>query len=195
MTGGRATTGTNETSAADRLLGALAAHGIDYFLANPGTDFAPVIESFARAAEQGASVPRPMVVPHENTAVSMAHGIYMVSGRPQAVMVHTSVGTGNTLNTLINASRDNVPLLLLAGRTPISEAAGVEGARNRYIHWAQEMYDQAGMVREMVKWDYELRLPDEVDTVVERALEVAMTRPRGPVYLTLPREVLPYLSI
>src|ERR1700680_4013654 len=119
----------------------------------------------------------------------MAHGVYMVSGRPQAVMVHTNVGTGNTINTLINASRDQVPMVLMAARSPLSES-GHHGSRTRYIQWAQEMCAQAGMVREIVKWDYELRLPDQVDQVLARAFEVAMTSPRGPVYLTLPREVL-----
>ncbi|HYM04739.1 MAG TPA: thiamine pyrophosphate-requiring protein, partial [Stellaceae bacterium] len=179
----------NEASAADVLLGTLRARGVEYFLANPGTDFPPIIESFAAAAESGRKVPHPMVIPHENAAVAMAHGYYLVSGRPQAVMVHTSVGTGNTLNTLINASRDNIPILLLAGRSPLTETGGL-GTRTRAIHWAQEMFDQAGMVRELVKWDYELNSADHVDDVVTRAIEIAMTSPRGPVYLTLPRETL-----
>jgi acetolactate synthase I/II/III large subunit len=178
-----------ETTAADVFLRALKAHDIDYFFANPGTDFPPVIEAFARAQKAGVSVPRPMVVPFESTAVSMAHGVYMIKGAPQAVMVHVSVGTGNTLNTLINASRDHVPILLIAGRTPFSEG-GAHGARNRHIHWAQEMFDQAGLVREMVKWDYELRLPDQAADAVARAMELMMAAPRGPAYLMLPREVL-----
>jgi acetolactate synthase I/II/III large subunit len=178
-----------ETSAAEVLLRALQAHGIDFFFANPGTDFAPVIEAFARSRKQGVDVPRPMVIPHENTAVSMAHGVYMVSGQPQAVMVHTTVGTGNTLNTLINASRDHVPMMLLAGRTPITEG-DAHGGRSRHIHWAQEMFDQAGLVREVVKWDYELRTPDQTADVVARAMEIMMASPPGPVYLMLPREVV-----
>ncbi len=176
-------------SAADALLAALHRHGVDFFFANAGTDFPPLIEGFARAAKLGAKVPRPVLVPHENAAVAMAHGVYMVSGRPQAVMVHVNVGTGNAINTLINASRDSVPLLLMAGRSPVTET-GHRGSRTRFIHWAQEMFDQAGMVREIVKWDYELRMPDQVDDVVARAFEAMMTAPRGPAYLTLPREVV-----
>src|SRR5258707_6182789 len=189
MTGSRPTDGSIEATAAEALLGALRAHGIDYFFANGGTDFPSVIEGFARAAETGAAVPRAMLVPHENAAVAMAHGVYMVSGRPQAVMVHVNVGTGNTLNCLINAARDEVPILLMAGRSPLTEG-DAHGARNRHIHLAQEMFDQAGMVREIVKWDYELRSPDQVEDVVGRAIERAMTSPRGPIYLSLPREVL-----
>ena len=176
-------------SAATALLTALAEKGVDYFFANPGTDFPPIIESFARAAKEGAKVPRPVLVPHENAAVAMAHGVYMTSGRPQAVMVHVNVGTGNTLNCLINASRDEVPILLMAGRSPLTEG-DAHGARNRHIHWAQEMFDQAGMLREFVKWDYELRTPDQVEDVVGRAIERATSSPRGPIYLSLPREVL-----
>jgi acetolactate synthase-1/2/3 large subunit len=52
------------------------------------------------------------------------------------------------------------------------------------------MFDQAGMVRELVKWDYELRVPEQVGNVVARAYEAAMTSPMGPVYLILPREPL-----
>ncbi|HKF71557.1 MAG TPA: thiamine pyrophosphate-requiring protein [Stellaceae bacterium] len=179
----------HETSSAEVLLRALKAHGMDYFFANPGTDFAPIVEAFARSRKQGAAVPEPMVIPHENAAVSMAHGVYMVTGKPQAVMVHTTVGTGNTLNTLINASRDHVPMLLLAGRTPITEG-DAHGGRSRHIHWAQEMFDQAGLVREVVKWDYELRTPEQSADVVARAMELMMASPRGPAYLMLPREVV-----
>ena len=175
--------------AAEDYLDALAAHGIDHLFCNPGTDFAPIVEAFARAARTNRKVPRPMVVPHENCALAMAHGYTMITGKPQAVMLHTNVGTANAINALIDASRDRVPVLMTSGRTPFTES-GPSGARNVHIHWAQEMYDQAGMLREMVKWDYEMKRGDQVSDVVARALELATTSPQGPVYLSLPREVL-----
>jgi acetolactate synthase-1/2/3 large subunit len=184
-----AATQQGSTSTAEAVLHALKANGIDYFFCNPGTDFAPITEAFARAKGSSAAIPKPMVIPHENCAVAMAHGYYMVTGQPQAVMVHVNVGTANTLNCLADASRDATPILLMAGRNPITED-GLLGSRNRHIHWAQEMFDQAGMLREFVKWDYELRLPMQAEGVITRALEVMMTAPRGPAYLTLPREVL-----
>ena len=92
---------------------ALADHGVDYFFCNPGTDFPPIVEAFGRAKKTNAKVPKPILVPHENLAVAMAHGAYLMTGRPQAVMVHTTVGTANTINNLINLSRDRVPLILM----------------------------------------------------------------------------------
>src|SRR5262249_57294305 len=86
--------------------------------------------------------------------------------------------------------RTQVPVLFTAGRPPITEEGGLRGARDTHIHWAQEAFDQAGMLREYLKWDYELRQPVQLEAVVDRALELAMAEPRGPVYLTLPREVL-----
>lgn len=167
----------------------LRVRGIEYFFANGGTDFAPLIDGFARFAEQGKQTPKPLTVPHENAAVAMAHGYYMVTGKPQVVMVHVNVGTGNAINGIINAARDHIPIIFTAGRTPLTET-GLTGSRDVYIHWAQESFDQAGMLREYVKWDYELRNAAQLESVVDRAFEIAMTEPRGPVYLTLPREVL-----
>jgi acetolactate synthase-1/2/3 large subunit len=181
--------GDRQPIAAEAFLRALADHGVDYFFANPGTDFPPIVEALGRARKTNAKIPRPVLVPHENLAVAMAHGAYLMTGRPQAVMVHVNVGTANTVNNLINAARDRVPLILAAGRTPITEK-GAFGSRSRPIHWAQEMFDQAGLVREAVKWDYELRVPAQIGDVVSRAVEVSMSHPRGPVYLVLPREPL-----
>jgi len=178
-----------QTITAERYLAALKTHGIDCLFVNAGTDFPSIIEAFARAGEDSTQVPRPVVVPHEHVAMGMAHGYYAVTGKPQAVMFHVNVGTANGICALINAYRDNVPILFTAGRTPTTED-GPHGTRNRHIHWGQEMFDQAGMVRESVKWDHELHAHEHADDVVARALEVAMTAPRGPVYLTLPREVL-----
>lgn len=176
-------------SVAEAYLTLLKDRGVDYLFGNAGTDFAPLVEAFASAARRGAAVPRPVIATHENLAVAMAHGYAAVSGRIPAVMVHVSVGTANAVAGAMNAARENVPMLLTAGRTPITEV-GLPGSRDGYIHWAQEMYDQAGLVREFVKWEYELRNGEQLGTVVDRALAIAGSEPRGPVYLTLPREII-----
>jgi acetolactate synthase I/II/III large subunit len=174
---------------AEAYLALLAERGVEYLFANAGTDFAPIVEAYARAAHAGLPAPKPLLATHENVAISMAHGYAAASGRVPAVMVHVSVGTANAVCGIYNAARVNVPILFTAGRSPLTEG-GLPGARDNYIHWAQEMFDQAGMLREMVKWDYELRNGVQVETVVDRALTIATSPPEGPVYLSLPREVL-----
>jgi acetolactate synthase-1/2/3 large subunit len=64
------------------------------------------------------------------------------------------------------------------------------GGRNRYNHWIQEQFNQASTVQGYVKWHYELNCRETLRLAVARAFQVAGTEPSGPVYLTLPREVL-----
>jgi len=175
---------------ADAYLALLADRGVDCLFANAGTDFAPLIEALCKAEAMGWPAPKPVTVPHENVAVGMALGYYLRTGRPQLVMVHVNVGTANAVAGLLNAWRANIPVLFTAGRTPFSEEGGLTGKRTGEIHWPQEMRDQRAMVREIVKWDYELPNPEVLEAVLDRAINLAISEPKGPVYLTLPREVL-----
>lgn len=176
-------------SVAETFLAILKQKGVDYLFINSGTDAAPIAEAYARQHLSNLDFPEPVIGTHENLVVGMAHGYTMVTGKAQAVMVHVSVGAANAVCGVMNARRDAIPMLFMAGRTPLYEK-GPLGARSGAIHWAQEMYDQGGMLRELVKWDYELRGGINVDEVVDRGLAIARTAPAGPVYLTLPREVL-----
>lgn len=176
-------------SVALNFLQALLDRGIEYVFANAGTDFAPIIEGLVAAQKAGIKTPEFITVPHENVAISMAHGYFLATGKPAAVMVHVTVGTANALCGLMNAARDCAPILLMAGRTPSTEKGHI-GSRNASIHWGQDSFDQGGTVREYVKWDYELRPGQPPEDIVGRAIDVAMTEPRGPVYLCMPREVL-----
>jgi acetolactate synthase I/II/III large subunit len=175
---------------ADAYLAIFADRGVDYLFANAGTDFAPLIEAYAKAEANGTKVPKPVTVPHENVAVAMAMGYYLKSGKPQLVMVHVDVGTANAICGIMNAWRGNIPVLFTAGRTPFSETGGLAGQRSGEIHWPQEMRDQGAMLREIVKWDYQLPNGEVLEGAIDRAINLACAEPKGPVYLTLPREVL-----
>ena len=177
------------TIAAQALLMRLKAHGIDYLFANGGTDFAPIIEAYVTGAATGSLMPQPLIIPHETAAVAMAHGYYLATGRPQAVMVHVNVGLANCIMGLINAASENIPMVVLAGRTPLTEHQRL-GSRMTPIQYGQEMRDQSAMIRELVKWDYELRYGEQVEALIDRAYTIAMSEPRGPVFLALPREPL-----
>ncbi|MGV2068557.1 thiamine pyrophosphate-requiring protein [Agrobacterium sp. 22-226-1] len=176
-------------TAGGALLARLKAVGVDYIFANSGTDFPPIIEGLAEASAKQIPLPKAIVIPHENAAMGMAHGYYLATGRAQAVMAHTNVGLANCAIGAINAATEHVPMLLFSGRTPVVEK-GRLGARTVPIGWGQEMRDQAAMIRETVKWDYELKFPEQAVDIVDRAFAVANSTPRGPVYLSLPREVL-----
>ncbi len=163
--------------------------GVDVVFVNSGTDFPPIIEGLAEADAHEVDVPRAILVPHEHAAMGMAHGYYFATGRSQAVMLHTNVGLSNGATGAINAATDHVPMLLMSGRTPTVEQDRF-GARTVPIGWGQEMRDQAALVREACKWDYELRFPEQVPQLLDRAYAIANSTPKGPVYLSLPREVL-----
>jgi len=130
-----------------------------------------------------------MTIPHEVPAVGMAHGYAMVTGRPQVVMVHVIVGAGKR-------GRRHHQRGALERADPLQR--GPEPAhRGRSARQPQPPYPLgAGILRsgrddrEFVKWDYELRNFTQLETVVDRALAISQAEPQGPVYLTLPREVL-----
>jgi len=176
-------------SAGAALLSRLKSHGIDYVFTNSGTDFPPIIEGLAEAAAKGMELPNTVIVPHETAAMAMAHGYYLGARKAQAVMVHTNVGLANAVIGTLNARADNIPMLVFSGRTPATEK-GRFGSRTVPIGWGQEMFDQSALMRETCKWDYELRFPEQIYDMIDRGHGIANSTPTGPVYMSLPREVL-----
>ena len=177
----------SEKSVSRVLLEQLHSIGIKYAFINSGTDYAPIIESLAEMSLENIPMTEVILVPHEGPAVAMAIGYYMIAHTPAAVMVHTTPGTANSLNNILNAQSMNIPLMLFAGRTPVTEKA-VFGSKEIPVHWNQEMRDQGAILRQFTKWDWEHRFGEQVGEELARAYEVAMSDPKGPVYMTLPRE-------
>src|SRR5262245_19306121 len=175
---------------AEAYVRALTANGVECLFMNPGTDTIPIQEALSKLEQLGQPVPRTVLCLFELVALAAAHGYYQATGRPQAVLVHVDVGTQNLGGMLHNAQRGRAAVLISAGRTPYTADASVRGTRDTYIHWLQEQFDQHGIVRNFVKWDYELRRPEQMGEAIARGFQVAASDPPGPVYLTLPREVL-----
>jgi acetolactate synthase I/II/III large subunit len=96
--------------------------GIRYFFGSGGTDFGPIVDAYAKRLSTEALVPTPVTVPHEITAMAMAHGFTTVSGEPQVVMVHTIAGTANVTGGLINATRARGREVLLRGGHAANQA-------------------------------------------------------------------------
>ena len=148
--------------------------GVDCIIGNA---FTSIIDALAKFEADGKTTPRPVMTPHEQTAIAMAHGYYAVTGKPQVAIVYSTPGTANAAGAIMNASRAHIPMVVLAARSALTDDPGTPGAKDIHVQWAQESFDQAGMVREYVKWDYELRHPAQLETVIDRALEVALEEP------------------
>jgi acetolactate synthase-1/2/3 large subunit len=176
--------------AAEALLELGLAHGARYAFINPGTDTYPIQEAWAARDERGLASPAPIQCAHEFTAASAAHGYFLVSGDPQFVFVHVDVGTMFASGAVSNAWHSKAGLVLCAGRAPYTSSGELPGGKDNYIQWSQEPQDQSGILRNYVKWHYELAVPQAVAPVVSRAFELARSAPAGPVYLTAAREVL-----
>ncbi len=164
--------------------------GVEYLFSNFGTDHAPLIEEMARWKKEGRKFPKVLNCPHENTAMHMAAGFAMATGRGQAVMVHVDAGTANSAMAMHNARRGRLPLLLMAGKAPYTVRGELPGSRDNYVHFIQEPFDQSGIVRPYAKWEWTLPSGIMTKETLRRAHTVAHSDPMGPVYLMLPRETL-----
>src|SRR5262249_15120696 len=88
---------------AEAYLALLRSRGVERLYLNAGTDFAPIAEAYGRLQTDGSTpFPLPVIATHENLAIGMAHGAYLMTGRPQAVMFHVSVGTANAVCGVMN---------------------------------------------------------------------------------------------
>ena len=158
--------------------------GADCIFINPGSDIAPVQESIAKFEAQRRRAPRVILCPHESVALAAAHGYFMVTGRPQVVLVHADVGTLNLGANLHNAQRGRAGVVICAGTAPRT----VEG-RSRYMDWIQAQVDHAAPVQGFVKSHHDVPAPDDLSAVMQRAFQTAGAEPAGPVYVTLPKDV------
>ena len=156
------------------------ANGIDNIFFNPGGEFASINAAVLKYYALGRPAPKLSVCLHESLALTAAYGHYMVSGKPQIVLVHSELGTQQVAGALHNAQWGRIPVVLMAG---------VAAAPSR-TNWKGEPYYQGLMTRNCVKWDYEIKMDEDIHEVLQRAINTAITEPRGPVYLAYPRDIL-----
>jgi acetolactate synthase-1/2/3 large subunit len=164
--------------------------GIEYLFCNLGTDHAPLIEAMARWRTEGRAFAKTILCPHENVAVHMAAGYAIATGRGQGVLVHVDAGTANAAMAMHNLYRGRIPVLLMAGRSPHTLHGELPGSRDTYVHFVQEPFDQASIVRPYVKWEYTLPTGVVAKEALRRAHTLMQSDPKGPVYMMLPRETL-----
>jgi hypothetical protein len=106
------------------------------------------------------------------------------------VLVHVDVGTANAANAMHNMLRTRIPVLLMAGKAPFTTANELTGSRDTYVHFIQEPFDQASLVRPYVKWEWTLPSGVVAKEALRRAHAIMHAEPQGPVYLMMHRETL-----
>jgi acetolactate synthase-1/2/3 large subunit len=177
-------------SAAHYFLEGLVDLGVEYIFANLGTDHVSLIEEIARWDAEGRKHPEIILCPHEIVAVHMAGGYAFATGRGQAVFVHVDAGTANACMSIQNLFRYRLPVMLFAGRAPFTLHGELPGSRDTYVHFVQDPFDIASIVRPYVKWEYSLPSGVVVKEALARASAFMQSAPPGPVYMMLPRETL-----
>ncbi len=181
---------SDKYTSAHYFLEGLTELGLKYVFSNLGTDHVSLIEELARWDLEGRAHPEFVLCPHENVAVHMAAGYAAITGQGQAVMVHVDAGTANSAMGMHNMFRGRLPVMLIAGKAPFTLRGELAGSRDNYVHFVQDPFDMASLVRPYVKWEYTLPSGVIAKEVLRRGHSVMQSDPPGPVYLTLPREVL-----
>jgi thiamine pyrophosphate-dependent acetolactate synthase large subunit-like protein len=174
---------------AEAILKALGAMGVERIFASPGSDWAPLWEALARPHAPG-EVPEYVSVRHEETAVAMASGYSKATGKLPAVVLHTTVGTLHAAMALRIAKHERVPMVVMAGEsTTFSESPSFKAGRQ----WLRLLTDVGGPARlaePSVKWSFGLNSSLLVAQTMQRACQLAVGAPRGPVFVSVPIEYL-----
>jgi len=153
----------------------LVADGVRYVFGNPGTTeqgFMDVLQEYPQVEF--------ILALHEGVAVGMADAYARAARRPAFVEVHTGPGLGNALGMIYNARTGKTPMVVYAGHSPSSAALQEPLLSSPLVE----------MARPLTKWAAEVQHAHDVPRALRRAFKTAMEPPPGPVFLSLPLDVL-----
>ena len=165
--------------------------GVDYIFSSPGTEWPPVWEAFAEFREQGVDRPQYINCRHEAVAVAMASGYTKITGKPQAVLLHATAGPLNAAMFLRAAYQERVPMVICCGETSaFGEESRLPDPGNQWIHDLTDIGGPAELLRRCVKWCDRVTSPTILVQSLERAMQIAVEPPAGPVLLGVPFECM-----
>ncbi|MFU8817510.1 MAG: thiamine pyrophosphate-binding protein [Pseudomonadales bacterium] len=152
----------------------LVANGVTAIFGNPGTTENPLLESLADYPH----IPY-YVALQESIAAAAASHYSQATGAPSLVNLHVAPGLGNAIGMMFGALKAGSPVLVTAGQ---------QDSRMR-LREPLLSHDLVAMARPVTKWSAEPRHADEIAPMLREALRVAMTPPRGPVFMSMPVDV------
>jgi benzoylformate decarboxylase len=153
----------------------LKQEGVAMLFGNPGTTELPLMDALAAESEL-----RYVLALQEAAVMSMADGYAQASGKVAVVNVHVTPGLGNAMGMLYNASKSGAPILVTAGQH--DQGFNV----TEPILWA----DLPTLARPLVKWSAEVHALSDLPRLVHRAIKTALAPPTGPVFMSLPADIL-----
>jgi acetolactate synthase I/II/III large subunit len=165
--------------------------GVDYIFSSPGTEWPPVWEALAEAKERGDTKIQYINCRHEAAAVAMASGYAKITGKPQAVLLHATAGPLNAAMFLRAAYQERVPMVICCGETSaFGEESRLPDPGNQWIHDLTDIGGPAELLRRCVKWCDRVTSTTILVQSVERAMQIALEPPAGPVLLGIPFECM-----
>ncbi|PPR60156.1 MAG: Benzoylformate decarboxylase [Alphaproteobacteria bacterium MarineAlpha4_Bin2] len=165
----------NQITGRSAFLALLKAQGVTHLFGNPGTTELPIMH----ALKDHPDLTYVMGM-QESVVVAMADGYSRATGELVACNVHVAPGLGNAMGSLYNCKFTGTPLIITAGQQELG-------------HGLTEplLYDSlVPMAEPLVKWATEITRLEDMPRIVHRAAKIAMTPPTGPVFLSLPGDIL-----
>ena len=112
------------------LLEAVVDAGVTHLFVNLGSDHPSIVEALSKRKQDGNTELRILTMPNEFVGLCAAQGFFQASGKMQAVLIHVDAGTLALAGAVHNVSRARIPVLMIAGTSPITEEGELRGSRN-----------------------------------------------------------------
>ncbi len=160
---------------AELFLETLLDEGVRHIFGNPGTTELPLMDALVNEDRLQF-----ILCLQEAVAIAAAEGYALATGEVSVINLHVAPGLGNAMGLLYNAKRSGAPVLVTAGNQP------QPGQFLEIVLYE----DLVRMAEPLTKWAYEVRRVEDLEQAVRRAIKVALTPPTGPVFLSLPGDVM-----
>jgi len=174
---------------AEALLRSLRAMGVERIYASPGSDWAPLWEALAKPYREG-EVPEYVSSRHEETAIGMATGYTKATGKLAALVIHTTVGALHATMGMRAALHERIPMVVLAGESVTFAEDKAHPAGRQWLRLLTDVGGPARLVEPTAKWSFGLNTPLILPHTIQHACRIAMSAPKGPVFLSVPTEFL-----
>ncbi|MFC2032199.1 thiamine pyrophosphate-dependent enzyme [Chloroflexota bacterium] len=178
-------------SGGDILLEAFQSQDVECIFCSPGSEWVAVWENLLKRYDQGEKTLKYVNCRHESLAVSSAIGYAEATGHLPAVLLHTGVGTLHSAMAIRAAYRGRVPMIICSAGTP--DHGEDENSKGPGWYWLSQLSGIEGpdaLVRSYVKWSNAVTSKETLVDSIYRGCQIAQTPPRGPVFLTVPGELL-----